>query len=154
MADIQLTEADAEVEVEFQRHRSDKIEFYNRIRTIQEWLLTGAPVSDICVNISRNWNVGDRQAFRYIKEARSLFIEQNKSEIEEKKAFHISARMKLYEISLKEKDLKTSLAVLKDIADLEGLYVQKVEHSGAIETNVQILLPDNFRNDRLESNDN
>jgi hypothetical protein len=132
MTEIQL--ADTDVEVEFQRNRSDKIEFYNRIRSIQEWILAGVPVSDIYMNISRNWNVCDRQAKRYVKEARVLFIEQCHSEIEEKKAFHIAARMKLYETALKNKDVKNSLAVLKDIAELEGLYVQKIEHSGKVDS--------------------
>jgi len=117
-------------DIEYERQRADKPLFYDRVRTVQEWLLIGKPVSDIIMNIAQNWNIGERQAHRYIREARKLFIEQNKAKSDEKLAFHISVRTSLYAKALHDKDIKTALAIMKDTAELEGLYTKKLEVFG------------------------
>lgn len=104
-----------------------------RIRTVQEWLMLGNSTRDIVLQGRTSWGVCDRQVHRYIRDAKKAFSEDLKDKIDERRIFHIQARMRLYR-NLKNKESAggtlAAMAILKDIADIEGLYVMKHEHSG------------------------
>ncbi|MFZ4412461.1 MAG: hypothetical protein ACOYOV_05195 [Bacteroidales bacterium] len=109
---------------------SSLIENEKRIRSVQEWLMSGQCTTDIitqCVNL---YGISSRQAYTYLKKAYKEFKKISEEQIEERRSFHIEARLKLYR-DLKDKNTSKSAAVavdiLKDIAKLEGLYVEKQE---------------------------
>jgi len=113
--------------------QADKVSSISRIRAIQEWLLIGHTTKDIILQGTTLWNVCDRQIYRYLKDARKWFIDETKEKIEARRAFHVQARMRLFK-NLKNKDNSqgafAALNLLKDIAELEGLYIRKIEHTG------------------------
>lgn len=107
---------------------SDKIEVYKRIRQVQEWIMEGHSTTDIVYNSKDKWSVDERTGYRYIKKAFELFITQTENETNERRAFHIQSRMRLYKESLKDKrNSKISLDILDSIAKLESLFVHNVD---------------------------
>ncbi|MBK7885143.1 MAG: hypothetical protein IPJ81_16165 [Chitinophagaceae bacterium] len=110
--------------------KADKLEVTKRVRQIMEWMLEGHLTNDIIKSCTSKWAIDERMAYKYIKKAKALFIEITAGELKERLAFHIASRMKIFTgIKDKEKPAvpRAALDVLKDIADLEGYYQQKVD---------------------------
>lgn len=110
-------------------NKSSNVEYYKRVRQVQEWLIQGNTTTDIVQNCISSWGIVERQAYRYLKDAFELFRKQSKREIEQSRAFHIQARMKLYKEALNGKQNKTALDILDSIAKLEALFIQKIDHT-------------------------
>lgn len=104
--------------------KSDKIEVYNRIRIVQEWILKGEITSDIVRNCSVQWGIGKRQSEKYVKKAFELFQEQMNQNQTERIAFHVQARMKLYKKALEQNAYRVCRELLTDMAKLEGFYIK------------------------------
>lgn len=110
--------------------KSDDIEFNNRVRQVMEWILAGHSTTDIIKSCITKWEVGERQAYKYHKKAFEQFKEALKLDTQEQLSFHIAARLKLFNgVTEKTKAYQAgvSLEILKDIAKLQGLYVDKSE---------------------------
>ncbi|KAF0193949.1 MAG: hypothetical protein FD166_3615, partial [Bacteroidetes bacterium] len=110
--------------------KSTKIETDKRTRAVQEWMMQGHSSSDIVRQCTAQWNITGRQAYKYIRKAYEAFREQAENDIEARKQFHIQSRLKLFRDLQDKKSSKpagTALAILQDIAKLEGLYVEKTE---------------------------
>lgn len=110
--------------------KADKLEVNKRVRQIMEWMLEGYLTNDIIKSCTSKWAIDERMAYKYIKKAKKLFIEITAGELKERLAFHIASRMKIF-TGIKDKEkpggARAALDVLKDIADLEGYYQQKVD---------------------------
>ncbi len=106
------------------RKKIEKSEVEKRVRNVQEWILRGYPTSDIIKQLSKNYKITERQSYRYYKKAFELFKKENEREIEEKKAFHLEIRRKLYK-DLSKKDSATgasvALRIIDSMARIEGL---------------------------------
>lgn len=116
--------------------KTDNIEIDKRIRAVQEWLVDDYPISDIIANCIQKWGIQDRQAKRYIKEARNRWAEKEHPKIEQKLSLRVESLKKLKR-SLAEKFKGTppgifaQLAVEKEIIKLESLGAPiKIEQSG------------------------
>lgn len=109
--------------------KSDNVEVYRRVRQVQEWILEGHSSSDICRNCTATWGIKHRQAEHYIRKAFLNFVEETSQDDEKKKAFHIKARMKIYKHSIKYNKYDTSLNILDSLARIEGILVNKVDHT-------------------------
>lgn len=124
--------------------RASKDEKIRRIRTIQEWLLDGKSTIDIIRTICNSWGVVERQAYRYLKVAMSEFQKELDYDINQKKAWHIKARMKLFTKS-KDLDIPSALRILDSIAKLDGFLANgnvQVNVSGVEQEKAEIKLPD------------
>ncbi len=108
-----------------------------RITEIYKLLLLGAGRSDILQHASKKqWDVENRTVDEYISRATSLL--KKKSEIDRDYMLNMARErlQMLYMRALSVQDLKTALAVQKEINTLEGLYPvqnKKIEHSGGIQ---------------------
>lgn len=113
--------------------KADNITAANRIRSIQEWLMLGYATKDIISQGTTSWDVTERQVYRYLKEAKRWFLEETKEQLENRRAYHIATRMRLFK-NLKNKETAggafAAMNILKDIAEIEGLYIKKIEHTG------------------------
>jgi hypothetical protein len=114
----------------------DKVEFERRIRTVQEWVIDEWPYQDIIAQIINKWGIEERQAKRYIKEARHRLVGQEQEVVEQKRRLKIQSLRKLKR-SLIDKykgtpgGIRAIVAVEKLIIELEGLQpAQKVEVTG------------------------
>lgn len=110
--------------------KSTNLELDKRIRVVQEWMMQGFSSADIVRQIIVKYDLKERQAYKYIRKAYEAFREQAEKDIEARKQYHIQSRLKLFR-DLKDKTSSkpagTALAILQDIAKLEGLYVEKTE---------------------------
>lgn len=110
--------------------KSTKIETDKRTRAVQEWMMQGHSSADIVRQCTAQWNITGRQAYKYIRKAYEAFRAQAENDIEARKQFHIHSRLKLFRDLQDKKASKpagVALAILQDIAKLEGLYVEKTE---------------------------
>lgn len=110
--------------------KSTKVETDKRTRAVQEWMMQGHSSADIVRQCIAQWNITGRQAYKYIRKAYEAFREQAEKDIESRRQFHIHSRLKLFRDLQDKKNSKpagTALAILQDIAKLEGLYVEKTE---------------------------
>jgi len=114
--------------------RSKKADDYLKVRQIQEEFLKGKNQTDIVYQLCNQWKVSKATAYRYIIKALELFKEQSIAKIEHKKAYHVQARMKLFEkaMEINKPNPKFALEILIDLAKIEGLYVEKIDNTHVI----------------------
>lgn len=125
-------------------HKTDQVEKDKRVRIVQEWLIDDWPVQDIIAQIKLKWGLEDRQAKRYIAEAREGWNEAEQEKIDQKRRRKITKLNKLVRSLRKEwegtpQGIRAVLDVEKTIIELEGLQPAKKlevtgEHGGPIKT--------------------
>jgi hypothetical protein len=146
---------------------TDQSEKARRIEMVAHYLIQGYTHSDIVRNCKPTWNVTKRTIENYIRESHEFLVENIVKKIEERYAWHQATRLALYRDNLKHRaDVQKSklpiadktlslarvdkniMALLRDMARIDGLYVERVELTGkdgeALIPNV-IALPDNGR---------
>jgi hypothetical protein len=102
-----------------------------------EWILQEWPAGDIVQLAVNQWGVSDRQAQRYLKDARNQWVQEEDLALQEKRRLKIESLRKLKrDMKPVYKDtpygIRTMLAIDKEITKLEGLYpAHKVELTGA-----------------------
>ena len=96
--------------------------------------MQGFSSADIVRQCTTQWSITERQGYKYIKQAYRLFRAQVEKDVDTQKELHVQSRLKLYR-ELKDKSLGKSagvaLSILQDIAKLQGLYVEKIDHTNA-----------------------
>ncbi|MGB1216641.1 MAG: hypothetical protein ACPG5P_02125, partial [Saprospiraceae bacterium] len=129
--------------------KADKREKDRRVRYVAHWLMLGHSHADITDNAANTWGIGKRQGRKYIVAAQSLFLEENKDDLNTKLAWHQNARreryrklierqLKVERSNMESRDKHATLAtldktinsLLTDMAKLDGLYVKRVELTG------------------------
>ena len=113
--------------------KSDKNTIERRIKSISSMLLNGNNREFIVLYCSENWNIGERQADKYISKARTLIEQSVKKQVAYDYAKAVRRYEELYRLSIEKKDYKTALSVNKELTTLQGLFKIEVEHSGNIE---------------------
>jgi hypothetical protein len=120
--------------------KATKAEVMARVEAVFELRLGGAGFADIRQYASaptdregkqlEPWDVSDRQLWRYIDAADKLCQERYDAHAPHLLARHLLRRERLYAHALEVGDYRTALAVLKDEAELEGLYNRRLELTG------------------------
>jgi hypothetical protein len=113
--------------------KSDKNTMERRIKSISSMLINGNNREFIVLYCSENWNIGERQADKYISKARTLIEQSVKKQVAYDYAKAVRRYEDLYRLSIEKKDYKTALSVNKELTTLQGLFKIEVEHSGNIE---------------------
>ena len=113
--------------------KSDKNTIERRIKSISSMLINGNNREFIVLYCSENWNIGERQADKYISKARTLIEQSVKKKVAYDYAKAVRRYEELYRLSIEKKDYKTALSVNKELTTLQGLFKIEVEHSGNIE---------------------
>ena len=114
----------------------DKVETEKRIRIVQEWILEDQAYTDIVSAIMQKWGLEERQAKKYIAQARARWVNQEEIVVDQKRRLRIEGLKKLKR-SIKEqfkgtpRGVEAMLKIDKEISKLEGIYpATKVEVSG------------------------
>jgi hypothetical protein len=105
--------------------KSTKAEVRKRVEEVFKLRLGGAEFADIREYArapEQAWGVSDGQLWRYIAAADKLVKERFDAKAEHLLARHLLQRRTLYAHCVGAGDFRTALAVLKDEAELEGLY--------------------------------
>ena len=113
--------------------KSDKNTIERRIKSISSMLINGNNREFIVLYCSENWNIGERQADKYISKARTLIEQSVKKQVAYDYAKAVRRYEELYRLSIEKKDYKTALSVNKELTTLQGLFKIEVEYSGNIE---------------------
>src|SRR4051794_41464808 len=115
--------------------KSTKAVVAQRVHEVFKLRIGGAEFADIreyAAAPGRAWGVSDSQLWRYIRAADALCKEHFDARAGHLLARHLLQRRQLYAHAMSAGDFRTALAVLRDEADLEGLYPpEKRELSGA-----------------------
>lgn len=98
--------------------KADKLTKERRVEAVCRLILDGWTPQQIWQNTAE-WKLSERQQRRYMAEARARFEDGNALTREELRAEHIAARRQLRR---EAKTVKDKLALLKDEAELHGLY--------------------------------
>jgi hypothetical protein len=105
--------------------KSTKAVVRQRVEEVFRLRLGGAELSDIREYADapeRAWGLSDTQLRRYIQAADRLCKERFDARADYLLSRHLLQRRQLYAHAMSAGDFRTALAVLKDEADLEGLY--------------------------------
>ena len=105
--------------------KSSNLEAAQRVEEVFKLRLGGAEFADIRQFASepeQNWNVSDRQLWRYIAAADKLVKERFDARAEHLLNRHLLQRRTLFAHAMGAGDFRAALAVLQDEAKLEGLY--------------------------------
>ncbi len=106
------------------------VEKAKRLRAVQEWLIDDWPACDIVTQSVNKWGVSERQAKRYLADARDTWVKGNQEKLNAKRSARIEALKKLKR-SMKEEfkgtpaGMRTVLQIDKELARLEGAYPTK-----------------------------
>jgi hypothetical protein len=109
----------------FENMKATKSQIDARVNDVLKLRLGGAEFPDIRQYASapeQNWNVSDRQLFRYIAAADNLCEKLFDAKAGHLLARHLLQRRQLYAHALGAGDFGTALRVLQDEAKLESLY--------------------------------
>jgi hypothetical protein len=105
--------------------KSTRAEVRKRVEEVFKLRLGGANFADIVQYASapeQAWGVSERQIWNYIKAADELIVERFDAKAPYLLNRHLLQRNQLYAHCMGAGDYRTALAVLKDEAELEGLY--------------------------------
>lgn len=105
--------------------KSTNAEVKRRVHEVFKLRLGGAEFADIreyASALEQSWNVSDSQIWRYIQSADELCEKYFDAKARHLLARHLLQRRQLYAHCLSAGDFRTALSVLKDEAELEGLY--------------------------------
>lgn len=104
----------------------DNIEYEKRIRIVMEWILDDWRSTDIIAQIVIKWGVVERQAKRYVSEARKRWMKDESIVLEQKRKLK-SESLKKLKRSLHDRykgtpeGIRAVLMVERELIALEGL---------------------------------
>jgi hypothetical protein len=106
--------------------KSTQATVQRRVSEVLTIRLQGAEFHDIVQYAAeKKWRVGERQLWNYIRQADELLAQNLEKDREKLFNRHVASRQMLLARALQVSDLRTALAILKDKAELEGLYPPK-----------------------------
>lgn len=104
----------------------------NRVEDVLKIILLGGEIHDLREwALENKWRVCDGTLYRYQAKALDLCRERIEKDHDKLFARHLMQRRTLYARAMEVADLRTALAVVKDEAELQGMYpTAKHEHAG------------------------
>lgn len=107
------------------KKRITQTEITERLRKIEELLLSGAARDDVIQYASQNWSIGKRQTDAYIGKVNTRLKLNLQKDLVENYNWHLEARKKLLLKCILKEKYGVALEILKDIAKLQGLVDDK-----------------------------
>jgi hypothetical protein len=122
------------------KKRATEAEVAARVEEVLHARLNGGELHDLrSIGREKGWAVSDRQLWRYVEAADRLIAERFEKDRDRLFRRHVFQRRALYARVLQDGDHRTGLAILKDEAELHGLYPAKRTelsgpHGGPVQT--------------------
>lgn len=116
--------------------RASHTEVIKRISEAKRLLLQCKSPSDIVRLGSEKWGVTERQACKYVGRARREIQKEFGRRDSISLTWHLKARQNLIDLAMETNDLSRALAAMQDIAKLQGLYIERMEHSTLDDTSI------------------
>lgn len=141
--------------------RATEIEKLRRLKAVAQWVSDGYSSTEIIQNIAIKWGLDTRQAKRYISEVKEEWKNELRGEVEELRDIALKRNLDSYTRVKRELDAiydninldtyqrvsmiaaleKRLQAIRQDMSKLQGLYTEKLEHSGQINYKLPERLP-------------
>jgi hypothetical protein len=103
--------------------KSNRLALSKRVREVERLVVAGAEFPDIeRFSAAQGWQVSRRQLRRYVTLAYERLSKAAKRDRRQLLGRHVTQRRALYAHSVKANDIRTALQILRDEAELEGLY--------------------------------
>lgn len=114
------------------KRRSTRDEVNRRVKEVLQLRLAGAEMADLVQYSSeQGWDVGERQLRKYVAKTDDIIAASLETDHRKILNRHIAQRRALYARAMAVSDYSTAKAVLKDEAELLGLYpAKKTELTG------------------------
>ena len=120
-------------------NKADRQESERRVRQVSNWLLDGESTTDIVQYCANEWKLSQRQTYVYINKARTLWEEINSNEFVYNLNWHIQTRRKLLNKCIKDGDKSNARQILNDLADIQGISRNRIEHTGKDGEPIQVI---------------
>jgi 5'-3' exonuclease len=93
-----------------------------RVEQVREWIEEGRAREDIVSLCQEQWDIKTRQADEYISRAKENIADQIENAAATDFSWHVRMRLSLFRRANATDDVQKALAVLKDLATLQGMY--------------------------------
>jgi len=110
--------------------KADYAEAQKRVAEVADMMLAGENRNEIVRFGAKKWGIKARQIEKYMVKARAALRAKINERTELSVNWHLRARMRILSQAQQQRDARASLAVLRDIGELQGLYKEKVEITG------------------------
>lgn len=121
--------------------KANNIEAALRLAEVKRMLLQCKETAEIVQYGAHKWGIATRQMYKYIAKASADIRKELGRRDAISMTWHIKARRNLIDRAMETNEQRVALAAMQDIAKLQGLYIEKVEHSG----DVHISYPQEFK---------
>ena len=118
-----------------------KIEKAQRELMISRLLMRGAVPNEICRIMAKEYHISRRTIDRHLAKIYKVWSKNFEKELCSGLSYHKAIRMEIYQKAYVKRDYKTCLAIMQDIAKLEGLYVEE-DNKGDTVFNIRVDMPE------------
>ena len=102
--------------------KANKLEYAQRVETVRQLILAGNETPRVLQGVTEKWGVTDRQAWNYVRDARTNILAISAEARPYMLAEHIAIRRDIRRRAQKAGDFQAELLAAKDEAKLLGLY--------------------------------
>ena len=126
------------------------IEKDKRELMVAKLLTRGIKPSEITRIMAREYKISKRTVDRHIARIYKIWSKDFEVKLCQGLPYHKAMRMEIYQKAYLNRDFRTCLSVMQDIAKLEGLYVDEIR--GDMVFNVKVDMPEGFDEEDAKSN--
>lgn len=116
--------------------KQNKAEIARRVNEIYTMLLDGFTRCEIVQYASNKYSITVRQCDKYIKDANKLINDYQLESLEKRYNEAIQRTKSFYKRCVASKDKRTAATVLKELNEIEGCKIVKIEHSGEMKNKI------------------
>ena len=102
--------------------KANKLEYAQRVESVRQLILAGNDTPRVLQAVTEKWGVNNRQAWNYVRDARTNILAISAEARPYMLAEHIAHRRDMRRRAQKAGDLQAELLAAKDEAKLLGLY--------------------------------
>ena len=104
-----------------------QVERIQRVEIVFNLLLGGATRAEIIRFCNEKWEVKEDCVDKYMKDAREKIALINEGNLQDNRGWHIAHRFNLLARAKKSGNLSMELEAAKDVAKIQGLYIDRVQ---------------------------
>jgi len=111
------------------------------LRELRKGLSGGSVTRSLALKFKDEWGKSLRRAQDVVGKALKIITAEQRAEVPELRAQAINSTDVVFEKALKAKDWRAAMKALEHKNKLEGLLVDRVEHSGGVDVEVMSMTP-------------
>lgn len=109
------------------KSRASRLEEIDMMKKVYDMLIKGLTNRQIKDNLMNDYHYEERNAHRLLYKVYKQLVIVNEVELEQEKNKYIDMYLNLYQRAIDNNDVRAATQVLKNLSDLQGLNIQKIE---------------------------